>query len=126
MQRTYRIRRETLRRYMNEDCGGKVIELANRCGKSEATVSRLLNASDPKTIGEKLAREIETILNKPQYWLDGLSDATIWPFPSIDINRIHSLTKQQKEKLENSIEAVLQLIEPGSPPKESVRRRGTG
>lgn len=123
MEQIYKIRRETLRRYMIEECDGKMSDLADLLDIKDTSVSRFFSVNNPKTIGEKLARKIEVTLNKPAYWLDGLTGAAFWPFPSIDIKRINSLTKQEKEKLANSIDCALQLMEPGKPPAEQDRRR---
>jgi transcriptional regulator with XRE-family HTH domain len=63
---TFDIRRENLRRLI-EKLGGAV-QLAEEIGKSPSFVSHLKTGH--RSIGEKVARQIEQKLNQPLYSLD--------------------------------------------------------
>lgn len=70
------IRRENLRRLMNEMFEGKQSKIADALEKSPNYISRCLSltmaAEHRKKIGEDFAREIEEKLNRPRYSLDML------------------------------------------------------
>lgn len=60
------LKQELLRRYE-----GSQAALAREIGKNPTTVSRWFSDGNRKNIGEQVAREIETALGLPRYFLDG-------------------------------------------------------
>lgn len=62
------IRRNRLRQCLAEDFGGRQVDMAARLDRQADYISGLL--SGKRTLGEKLAREFESKLGKPRYWLD--------------------------------------------------------
>jgi hypothetical protein len=65
------IRRQNLRRILEEDFGGSQAELARKIGKKDSAISRVfMDGKNRRNIGAKFARTIETAAGKPKGWLD--------------------------------------------------------
>lgn len=107
----YDIRRERLRKFMTDECDGKQSELADKLGKPPSYITRIFNNKNRKKIGEELAREIEELIKKPPYWLDGVEINPKWPFLNVDIGRVQSLSLKQKEAVGKSLDGILSIIE---------------
>lgn len=58
-----------LKQLMHDEFDGKQVSLANKLGRQPDYISRLFNGR--KGLGEELARDFESLLGKPKYWLDG-------------------------------------------------------
>lgn len=63
------IRRERLRKFIDEHCSGNAAECARRADKSESQINDML--AGRKSFGEKVARSMEEKLGLPEHWLDG-------------------------------------------------------
>lgn len=68
-------RRHRLRAYIDDECNGNAAELARRVGRSDSQINDML--SGIKSFGEKVARDMETKLGLPKYWLDLNPDAAL-------------------------------------------------
>ncbi|GIB55247.1 hypothetical protein VCSRO188_0025 [Vibrio cholerae] len=81
----YDVRRMNLERIRRELCGGNQTQLANRLGRQQSYVSRMLSSPDKRghrKIADDMVDVITNAFNLPQGWLDGMS-----PHP---IERLHS------------------------------------
>ena len=126
MEIVYNTRRERLRSYMRDECGGLQIALAERLGKSPASVSRFFNEKNRKRIGEELAREIEEKLRKTRYWLDGIDSSATggqWPFASISLAELTDLSGDQIISIENIIRGCLDVVAPSDEPEPKKLKR---
>lgn len=75
------IRRENMRALAK--VAGGVSYLANVLSKSQSQISQLIGKCPSKNIGDRIARQIEEIFNKPRGWMDVLHnhvDETITAF----------------------------------------------
>lgn len=94
MDDIYATRLNRFRSLMNDRFGSKQASIANAVGKPANYVSRILSGT--KKLGEEIAREFETSLNLPAYWLDGLNELGAWPFLSVRRSAYEALTTEQR------------------------------
>lgn len=123
MSDIYRTRRERLRDIVRDKFDNKAAALARKLDVTDPVITRALG-NEEKPIGEKQARDFELKLKLPPYWLDGLNTGVQWPFKSVDINRIHSLTQDQQKNLENVIDSFVKSFE-NQEPSQHRRRNNT-
>lgn len=110
------IRREKLRQYIKQHYKTRA-EFADAIGKSPAQVAMWFMKSDGKRdIGEKLAREIETALGRPNGWMDRLYEndsAEIIPDAPDSVTTMDELELQilaiMKQQSPEQKEALLEI-----------------
>jgi hypothetical protein len=129
---------QRLHQYLHEDCADDKTRLADRLNRSLSQTSRLLNkGKNHARIGEKLARELEIQMGKPEGWLDlseksensaGLQPVVRplfrWPF-RIGYQRFEALNPKQKESIGKFVASMIEAFEGGTeaPERASDKRR---
>ncbi|NIY91139.1 LexA family transcriptional regulator [Vibrio diazotrophicus] len=71
----YEVRRQRLLKLKDEQCGGKVITLADKIDTAQSYVSRMLYESGKKgkkNISDVMVKKISDAFNLPYGWLDGI------------------------------------------------------
>lgn len=71
------------RGWKNEDGTWMITSISNAIGKARSKVSDLLNGQG--SFGQSIAREIETALELPQFYLDGIAEDSEFD----DVNRVN-------------------------------------
>jgi SOS-response transcriptional repressor LexA len=82
----YEIRRLNLLRLKREQCGDNATRLAERIGRANTYVSRMLypeGKAGKKRIAEDMAEVIEKAFSLPKGWLDGQDKNNVEPGPAI-------------------------------------------
>jgi hypothetical protein len=108
MEDLRRIRRERLRRILDEQFpgrGGQAL-LAQVLDRQTGYVSRCLNGEKP--IGEVFARHVEQSLHLPRYWLDGerSEGRPVSPRHAALLERFDALTPNQQIEFLDLLERV--------------------
>lgn len=92
------IRRENLRSLATE-LGGPT-ELANKANKSEGQISHLIGKNAFKPVGEKLAREFESLCGKPLGWMDKVHGVNEKLLKEV-MKQVDTILKEKKKKLDD-------------------------
>lgn len=113
MEHVRRIRKERLRRILDEQFpgrGGQAL-LAQVLDRQTGYISRCLSGEKP--IGEVFARHIEQSLHLPLYWLDGeqAEGRPISPRHATLLERFDALTPSQQVEFLERMEHVRRLNE---------------
>lgn len=113
MKSLAQIRRDNLRRVIKDYFNDSVVEFTDKAGYSTPVlVYRLLSPTKPKGIGDKLARKVEGMANKPKHWLDHDHNEAVGPIGTRDepaAYRVVSAKYSTREQVE--IRQALQQIE---------------
>lgn len=106
----YEARRCRLQQLIQEQADGSQSRFADMIGSSPSYVSRMLypeGKANKKRIADDMIERIEVKLNLGRGWFDGLSSleslAEAWPFDTISLEKVASLDKITKAKLEAAI-----------------------
>ena len=122
------IRRNNLKTLVAQ-CGG-ITNLNRKLGRLEidSTLNQIANAApdsktrNPKGMGSRMARTIETSLGLPRGYMDNTQDST-WPFQKIAKERLEKLSAHQLQVVEETLQRLLEAIlgiEDDSPTKKNA------
>ena len=99
------LRKSNLRRLIDDQFDGRPYRFAKHCGKKHGHIFRLLGPNSTRTLGERLARDLEASCELTAGWLDTDHDA-----PQVEClltHRIKRLSADDRGKLM----WVVQLLE---------------
>lgn len=111
----YAVRRKNLQSIVNDVSGGNIAEFARKVNRSRSQVSQYLSAgyNGGRSIGERIARQIEKDLDLPMMELDKLNRSIEktqepWPFKRISRDKIRDLSESDLLRFETlAIDAAL-------------------
>lgn len=96
-------RRLNLIKYRDLECGGSAAELARRIEKVPSYVTRMLYPADKegaRRMSEDMARQIETLISKPEGWLDR-------PVDGVPLSPPRALSHATKLTIEEEIQHLV-------------------
>lgn len=118
------IRKRKLRAWIAAKFEGNQTATAVKAGKPPSQISELVQETNDRSFGGKLARELEKNLKMPRYYLDidddavpeSISSPGEWPFTRFTRQQFEDLDDIQKLKIEYWVEGCIAGFTQGAVP----------
>jgi hypothetical protein len=109
------IRKSNALKLLKKHCNGVIKEFANKLDKNERQCSNFLREKNPHSIGNMIARQIESAFGYPVGWLDIEEELEQLKVESVGVEYASIM-----EQLESALSKINQIIFDAPPLKESL------